>query len=89
MKSEINGIELNIIKGIIGISDISISSHYKLITDLEHLSYYNNYTTKYNIDKPNFVSLVFGASVWGIRKNGTEIRLTTRWMKIWKVKMKE
>lgn len=80
MKSESKGIELNIVKGVIGINNVPISSR-DIIKGLELLSYYNSYI-KYNIDKINFVYPKFGIMVFGMNKNGKEIKLTQRKMKI-------
>lgn len=81
MKSESNGIELNIIKGILGINDKSGLSYHKRSPYLEHLSYYNDYKTRYNIEKMNVISLGYGG-VQCITKNGKEIKSIQRRMKI-------
>ena len=75
MKSENKGIELNIVKGVIGINNVPISSR-SIIKGLVLLSYYNSYI-RYNINKINFVYPIV-ASVHGVRKNGKEIRLAQR-----------
>lgn len=80
MKIESKGIELNIVKGVIGINNIPISSR-NIIKGLELLSYYNSYI-KYNIDKINFVYPFGGIMMCGMNKNGKEIKLTQRKMKI-------
>ena len=80
MKIESKGIELNIVKGVIGINNVPISSR-NIIKGLELLSYYNSYI-KYNIGKINFVYPKFGIMVCGMNKNGKEIKLTQRKMKI-------
>ena len=87
MKIESKGIELNIVKGVIGINNVPISSR-NIIKGLELLSSYNSYI-KYNIDKINFVYPFGGIMACGMNKNGKEIKLTQRKMKIWKIKMKE
>ena len=81
MKSENEGIELNTIKGILGINDKSGLSYHKRSSYLEHFSYYNDYKTRYNIEKMNVIYLGFGG-VHCITKNGKEISLILRRLKI-------
>ena len=88
MKSENERIELNVIKGILGINDKSGLLYHKRSSYLEHLSYYNDYKTRYNINKMDVIFLGFGG-VHSINKNGKELRVILRRMKIWKMKIKE
>lgn len=81
MKNENERIELNIIKGILGINDKTGLLYHKRSPYLEHLSYYNNFKTRYNINKMNVMSLGFGG-VNCIKKNGNELRVILRRLKI-------